>query len=238
VIGYELPSCTGDDLLRLVRALGRHRYVGSRLHLVHAFAVEVAASALAPEARAPLADAAAWAERALGSGAIDVRSKDERLYRRATDAELALVLEAFWGSPPATAAARARLAQRLAGIDAELDPAALPFDEAREEEMFPVLVDAGWELVPLAKLDPALHKGAIQALDDYEVARFDEESAIPPISTLHELPALGGLELLHAFDDSGTIRAPFVLWQEGHEEYLDYVLRGVLRAAKLEPAPE
>ncbi len=106
--------------------------------------------------------------------------------------------------------------------------------------MFPILVDAGWELLPLAQLDFERHRGAIRSFDDFEVARFDEESAVPSLVTLHELPLLGGVELLAPFDDETRItRAPFVLWQQGHETYLDYVLRGALRAAKLvdlEPA--
>jgi len=222
VIGFELEDLTGEELVRLVRTLGQHRYCDGRLHLVHAFAIEAAGDA--PE----LAEARDWARRALG-GIIDVASKDERLYRRASDAELVAVLQAFWIGPDAGP----RLAERLARIDATPDAAALPFDEAREEEMFPVLVDAGWELVPVPRLDPERHRGAIAAFDDYEVARFEEDSLVPPRATLHELPLLGGVELLHAFE-AGRLRAPFVLWQDGHEAYLDYVLRGILRAAKLE----
>jgi len=235
LIGYELEDYRGEDLVRFVRTLGQHRYVASRLHLVHAFASEAAAAA---RPAAPLAEAADWARRAIGSGVIDLASRDERLYRRASDAELVAVLEAFWDdSAGATPAARAQLEQRLAAIGVTLDPArTAPFDEAAEEDLFPVLVDAGWELLPLAHLDPSRHRGAIQAFDDFEVARFEEESAIPPLVTLHELPLLGGVELGHAFDEGGRAQAPFVLWQQGHETYLDYVLRGVLRAAKLEGA--
>jgi hypothetical protein len=232
VIGFEIGTRTGDELIRFIGSLGKHRYVASRLHLVHAFAFEAVADP-------SVADAAAWAKRALGSGAIDLASKDERLYRRASDPELVAVLGTFWGAGPGTEAARARLRERLASIDAAVDETALPFDESREEDVFPVLVDAGWELLPLTHLDFERHRGAIQSFDDFEVARFDEENAIPPIATLHELPQLGGVELLAAFDETGRTRAPFFLWQQGHETYLDYVLRGVLRAAKLDvPEPD
>jgi hypothetical protein len=226
MIGFELERYGGDDLLRLVRTLGQHRYVASRMHLVHAFAVESAGGD---------GDAADWARRALSSGAIDLASKDERLYRRVSDDELGAVLAAFWGDGDRehAAAAKGRLRERLRAIDAVPHPDASPFDESREDGIFPVLIDAGWELLPLAQLDRTRHKGAIESFDDFEVARFDEESAIPPLVTLHELPVLGAVELLHAFDDAGKPRAPFVLWQQGHETYLDYVLRGVLRAAKL-----
>lgn len=230
MIGYEIESCTAEDLLRFVRALGQHRYVASRLHLVHAFAITSAAASPIADAAA-LADAAMWAKRALGSGVIELESKDERLYRRATDAELLAVLGAHWSKDDDTA--RSHLRERLASIDALPDETALPFDESREDEVFPVLIDAGWELLPLAHLSYDRHKGAIQSFDDFEVARFEEESAIPPIVTLHELPQMAGIELLASFDPEGNLRAPFVLWQGGNETYLDYVLRGVLRASKL-----
>jgi hypothetical protein len=231
VIGFELGLLRGEQLVRFVRALGRHRYVASRLHLVHAFVFEAVEGTTSPA----LADAVSWAERATAEASgIDPASKDERLYRRASDAELASVLEVFWGAGPAAEEAKVRLRARLAAIGAAPDESATPFDEAREDDVFPVLVDGGWELLPLARLDVDRHKGAIQAFDDLEVARFEEESAIPPIVTLHELPILGGLELLAALDAEGTARAPFVLWQQGHEAYLDYVLRGVLRAAKID----
>lgn len=224
MIGFEIETCTGDELLRFVRALGQHRYVASRLHLVHAFALEAVHDPA-------VAEATAWAKRALHAGAIDLASKDERLYRRASDAEVVAVLSAFWGED--AEAARTRLRERLASIDCLPDETVSPFDESREEDIFPVLIDAGWELVPLAQLDRERHRGAIQAFDDFEVARFEEENHVPPIVTLHELPLFGGVELLAALDESSRARAPFVLWQEGHDTYLDYVLRGVLRAAKL-----
>jgi hypothetical protein len=234
MFGFELEGIRGADLVRFTATLGKHRYVASRLHLVHAFVFEAieAAGGSCPPATA---DAIAWARRAIGSGAIDLASRDERLYRRASDAELVAALEAFWGEG-ASPRVRGRLEERLAAIGAPAiaDPSVLPFDETREDELFPVLLDVGWELLPLTQLDPERHRGAIQCFDDFEVARFEEESAIPPRVTLHELPSLGSVELLHAFDDGGLLRAPFVLWQEGHEAYLDYVLRGVLRAARLE----
>ena len=228
MIGFEIGTRTGEELVRFARALGQHRYVASRLHLVHFFAIEAAAEHPA------LAESASWAQRVGGAaGAIDLASKDERLFRRATDAELVAVLETFWGSGKAAATAKQRLRTRLASIAALPDESLVPFDESREEDVFPVLVDAGWELLPLAHLDFERHKGAIQCFDDFEVARFEEESAIPPLVNLYELPVVGGLELLAGIDESGTSRAPFVLWHQGNETYVDYVLRGVLRASKI-----
>jgi hypothetical protein len=235
MFGHELDDITGEGLVRFVRALGKHRYVDSRLHVVHAFAVEAAHAATADPA---LDDAAAWAKRVF-SGAIDLATKDERLFRKATDAELVAVLDAFWSAGERRAVAQDKLRARLAAIDVDVagECAHLPFDEDREDDVFPVLVDAGWELVPIARFDREKHRGAIDAFGDevgFAGATFEEENAIPPLVHLHELPVLGATELLAALDaDTGKLRAPFVLWQAGNETYLDYLMRGVMRSAKL-----
>jgi hypothetical protein len=38
MIAYSLGTRLADEALRVVRALGSHRYIAGRLHLVHAFA--------------------------------------------------------------------------------------------------------------------------------------------------------------------------------------------------------
>lgn len=224
---YALPlgATSVDEALRAVRALGAHRYVAGRMLLVHALAAEAAEGELA-----------AWAARVLGAkGILDLASRDERLWRRCTEAEVASVLGAFWNPSESRERARQRLRERLAACDLAV-PGGAPFDEAAEDEMHPVLVDAGWELLPLAALDPERHRGAIAAFGEpivYESARFEEETAIPPPVTLLELPALGAVELLAGADDAGALTEPLVVWAEGDETYVDYVIRGVRRAAKL-----
>jgi hypothetical protein len=214
-----------------VRALGAHRYVAGRALLLHAAAV----AAIDDGAQA-LSDATAWAKATLALGDLDAASRDERLWRRATEAEIAAVLDAFW--TPSERAARARVRLRGWLTSVELDEGEHePFDEAAEEDMHPVLVDAGWELVPIAALETDRHKGAIAAFGsamDYEVARFEEENGIPPPVHLQELPAIGPVELLRGATDDAALTSPLVLWIEGHETYHDYVVRGVRRAARIE----
>ena len=239
MIGHEIDALDGEQLVRFVRALGQHRYVSGRLHLVHAFAIEAACACSDFEADEPaLAEAKAWVTAVLADPGIDRASKDERLFRRVTDAELVAVLGAFWNDGERRERASLALAERLVEIGCEApDLERLPFDESSEEDMFPVLVDAGWELLPLTALEPERHKGAMGAFDvalAFDVAKFEEDNAVPPTVTLNELPALGALELLGALDSEGSMRAPFVLWTSGNETYVDYVLRGVLRAAKIE----
>lgn len=219
-----------DEAVRVVRALGSHRYVAGRLHLVHAFVF-----AATPAGVAELAEARAWAEATLARGDVDAASRDEALWRRSTDAELAAVLERFWTPDETGHTARTALAERMASHELPV-PGQAPFDEAAEGEMHPLLVDAGWELVPLARLDSVHHKGAIAAYGDalsFESARFEEETAIPPTTHLYELPALGPVELLRGVDDEGMLAEPLVVWADGDETYVDYVVRGVRRAAKL-----
>jgi hypothetical protein len=228
VIGRELPARTPEEVARLVRALGSHRYVAGRLLLVHAFVYDALEGTLAPD----LDEGRAWAKGVLSSSDVDPSSRDERLHRRATERELGAALAALWGDDDAAARAKDRLAARLEAAGAELSPAL--FDEASEDDVFPVLIDAGWELLPLSQLDPERHKGAIDAFGDpaaFERAKDSERAAALP--ALHELPVVGPAELLHGAEHA-ILRAPLVLWTEGDATYHDYVVRGVLRAAKLD----
>lgn len=201
------------------------------MHLVHAFVY----ASLAGGAFDELDDGAAWAAQVLASADVDVASRDERLWRRATDAEVAAALSAFFSVGGAAEAARERLRAWLARAELPISSAA-PFDPAAEDDMHPALVDAGWELLPLAALDPERHRGAIEAFGDalsFEAARFEEEEAIPPTPNLHELAAFGSAELLHGLDADGKLVEPLSLWTQGNPTYHDYVVRGVRRAAKL-----
>jgi hypothetical protein len=229
MIARSLGTRRVDQALRVARALGAHRYVAGRAHYIHAFAF---AAAALDEGAGELAAGRAWARGVLDDRRIDPASRDDGLWRRSTDGELVLVLAAFWGDP---AAARDRLRALLAAHD--LSPAeTTPFDESAEGEIHPLLIDAGWELLGLRELDGERHKGAIGAFGSalaFEVACFEEETTLPPRLPLYELPALGPAELLRGVGDDGALVAPLVVWADGHEAYIDYVLRGVRRAAGL-----
>ena len=234
MIARDLPARTPEEVARLVRALGSHRYIAGKLLLVHAFVFDAVSGASAPD----LAEASIWAADTLATGSIDAGSRDDRLWRPSTERELGAALSLLWTDEPEGDRARHRLEGLLRSIGASTEPAPL-FDEEAEETIFPVLVDAGWELLPLGALDPERHRGAIDAFGDpftFDCAKFEEESAKAggdPLVQLQELPALGAAELLHGAEHA-ILREPFVLWTEGHATYHDYVLRGVLRAAKLD----
>jgi hypothetical protein len=227
----ELGASRVDEAIRVVRALGAHRYVAGRLHLIHAFAF----AAVPHQPNDPLAAAKTWANGLLSDGLVDPASRDESLWRRGSDAELAAVLEAFWAPEAHSGAAREALRSLLArhGLTA---PDHAPFDESVEPDIHPLLVDAGWELLPLSRLDPTRHAGAIGAFPDalaFESASFEEATMIPSPTHLFELPALGPNELLRGTDDAGALVQPLVVWAQGNDTYLDYIFRGIRRAAKL-----
>jgi hypothetical protein len=231
MIGHELGTTRVDEALRVVRALGSHRYVAGRMHLVHAFAL----AAIPDDAGGALAEGRAWAAEPLSGGRVDPASRDEALWRRGSDAEVAAVLAAFWSPGPRAREARDALASLM---DRHGLPRAehRPFDEAAEDDIHPLLIDAGWELLPLSRLDPSRHAGAIAAFGDdlaFASACFEEETAIPQPTYLVELPAIGSVELLRGAADDGTLAEPLVVWVEGNDTYVDYVMRGVRRAAKV-----
>lgn len=230
MIGHEFPLTHADEALRVVRALGAHRYIAGRAHMVHAFAVDAAASD--PAAAETLDAARKWALGVLDDPAVDINSRDPALLRKLTDAELLAVLRAFWVPGPARGAVHAALEGLLARIDRP-ERSRAAFDETTEEEVFPVLVDAGWELLKLAELDAERHKGVIASFDDFEVACFEEAAQGADVAYLHELPVLGADELLRGVDAAGAFLVPFAIFTEAPEPYDDYLLRGVERAAKL-----
>jgi hypothetical protein len=224
--GHELPIERGAEAVRIIKALGSHRYVLGRAHDVHVLAVSAAREFLGEHP-----ELVAWADALLATKDVDVLSRDERLMRRVSDAELVAVLSAFWSEGEAAERARDRLEEWLSDLE---EPLEAPFSEENEEAMFPVLVDAGWELLPLALLDEERHRGAIEAFGDriaFEGERFNEEAAVPPRTYLIELPAMGESELVHLVDDEGGLTEPLVVWAEGPEPYIEYLLRGVMKVA-------
>ena len=219
---HELPVTSVDQALRVVRALGKHRYVAGRMHLVHA----LAACDMASDC-----ELRRWARFVVGDDSVDKASRDERLVRRAGEEDLCAVLDWFWSDATAGAACDALL-ERLEsfGVESQLGE---PFDD--DDEIFPLVIDAGFELLPLAELDPERHRGAIEAFGErihYDVAVFEEQEHLPRVVHLQELPAFGVAELVRGAR-GGELAEPLSLWLEGNATYQDYVLRGVLRAAKV-----
>ena len=158
-------------------------------------------------------------------------------FERLLPDELALVLaEGFWTPGQRADRVHERLMDSLARLELGVGHHA-PFDEVGEDDIHPVLIDAGWELHPLAALDPERHKGAIQAFREpilFEAARFEERERHPPSPHASGAPRLRRRGAASAASDGdGSLVEPLVVWTEGDATYHDYVLRGVLRAAKV-----
>ncbi len=225
MIGFELPASTVEEALRVVRALGSHRYIAGQQLMAHALVLADAEDASEPSV---------WARTTLADPAIDAASRDERLMRACSTAELERLLSRYWSEGAGAARARDALKATLDRLELPIPEFEL-FDERHEDEIHPLLVDAGWELLQLAELDPERHKGAIGTFAEYihfEVARFEEQESMPPMTHLYELGAIGPRELLEGARD-GKLMQPLVLYTQGNESYVDYLVRGVLRAAKL-----
>jgi hypothetical protein len=222
----ELPITTVDGALAFVRATGKHRYVAGRAHFIHALAacdLDIAGNNEGLQR---------WARGVIDDDAIDKASRDERLVRRATEAEIAAVLEFFW-SERTRERARDALFDRLDAFDVDVRITPEPFED--DDDAFPVMIDAGIELLALAELDQERHRGAIEAFGEsirFDVARFEEEEHLPRVVHLQELPAIGVSELVRGAEH-GELASELSMWLSGNETYQDYVIRGVLRAAKL-----
>ncbi len=233
MIAIDFDVTHVDQVLRLVRALGAHRYVAGRLHLAHALGI----ASIGDDAGGVLAEARVWAREMLEltPSGLEIASRDERLWRSCSDAEMIALFDAYW--TPGARAHQTRDALRTLLERHGLTPGSgTPFDESVEDRIHPLALDAGWQLLDLRELDPERHKGAIAAYDDdlaFASALFEEEMAIPPPAHLYELPAIGPVELLEGASDTGELAQPFVLWAEGNDTYMDYVLRGVRRSARI-----
>jgi hypothetical protein len=224
---WSFAARTADEVGRLVRALGRHRYLREadlRLH----FLVDRALADL--PAFAP--HAAAFRERLKREPDLDLRSRDPSLYRACGVDDAILALSVFWTPDTVGLEARARLVTALAELDLDGSayPTYPPFQSPPEEPPHPELVLLDWVLLPVDELDPERHAGALGALED----SGDEIAPSAPI--YQEATVLSAAELL-AGAPNGALVEDFVIWSDGPYAYSDYVFRGAAKAAKLVEPP-
>lgn len=156
-----IPSRDADAVCRLIRALGSNRYVAGAAHDVHAFVLS-SVPRLCP-------DLSSRAAAILDGGTVDCTSRDERLYLRVSSRELSEILRGFWIDEHR---AEYRQALRNNFERFSIENVELPlFDEAAEDYLYPVLIDAGWELHALSELDPERHRGVFEAYGDEQIGR-------------------------------------------------------------------
>jgi hypothetical protein len=224
MLGWTFSARTVDEVARLIRALGKHRYVREVDHRLH-WTVD-AALADQPEF-AP--HAARFAERRRRERELEIASRDPTLWRPATADEVILALSAFW--TPGDVAARS--AERLVAALAEtgLPPAEhAPFTLSPDELPHPELILLDWVLLPVDELDTERHAGALACMED----AGEEVNASVPL--YQEGPVLAAPELCRGAPN-GVLADDFLIWSDEPYSYSDYVLRGASRAAKLVDPP-
>lgn len=225
MLAWSFAARTVEEVTRLIRTLGKHRYVHEVDHRLH-WAVDAALAAhptFAPHA------AAFEALRRADPG-LDPASRDPRLHRPAPADEIIAALSIFWAPDEAGAAARERLlgvlvAARLSVGDHE------PWHASQEEPPHPELIQLDWVLLPVDELDADRHAGALDALED------SDEEINPSLPIYQEGPILAAPELTRGAPN-GVLPEDFLVWSEGPYPYADYVFRGAAKAAKLVDPPE
>jgi hypothetical protein len=212
-----------DEIGRLLRALGKNRYVSEVDHQIH-WSVDVA-----------LGDLPAFAEHArafeVGRRAgLDLASRDPALWRPATADDVIAALGAFWTPGPEVEARRSRLRDALATAGIEAAEHA-PFASDPEVPPFPELVTLDWVLLAVDELDADQHAGALGSLEAH-----GGEIETPSEPVYIEGPALGLAELCEGAP-RGVLERDWEMWADGPFGYVDYLFRGVSKAAKLVDPP-
>src|SRR5262245_37641762 len=132
-----------DEVSRLVRALGRHRYVREVDHRIHWTVDHALADVPAFAARA-----AAFAARRRTEHELEIASRDPSLWRAVTADEVVTVLDAFWSPSQGQQLYRRRLVEALA--ETGLAPAThAPFHAPPDEPPHPELIQLDWVLLPV-----------------------------------------------------------------------------------------
>lgn len=224
MLAWSFAARAADEVGRLVRALGRHRYLREadlRLH----FAVDRALADLPDFAR----HATTMEQRRRREPELDLRSRDPSLWRPATVDEIVTVLTTFWTPDAAGLRAHERLLDTLEELDL-LGGEHPAFQSPVEEPPHPELVILDWVLLPVDELDADRHAGALAALEE-----SGEE--IDPSAPVHqEACVLSSTELVLGAPN-GVLADDFLVWSEGPYPYADYVFRGASKAAKLVEPP-
>lgn len=237
--GWSFSARTFDEVKRLLRSMGKHRYVGQvdlRLH----WTVDAALRDTSGPAATACAEAYGQHQERVSEGALDPLSRDPGNWRALTSDELGDLLEIFWGDEAASDAAefggqvtQEQAAQKLtetlraAGFAEHPHP---PFESDDEEPPHPELVLLDWLFLPIDQLDSDRHKGVLVAL------LTDREEVHPSEPVYVEGPALSEVELTSGAK-GGALLKELTFWAEGPYNYCDYVFRGVTKAAKLVDLP-
>jgi hypothetical protein len=224
MLAWTFSARTLEEVGALLRAMGRHRYVREADHAIH-WSVDEALSDRAPFARR----AAAFRDRRAREVDLDLGSRAPSLWSYADTEVIVDALSAFWSPGDDAERARARLCDVLVASEIEL-ASHTPFKSDPEEPPHPELLLLDWEFFPIDELDPERHSGALRAL---ELAR-DEVDASARVFV--ESVCIAYPELAFGAP-RGVLPVDFMVWSDGDYSYVDYVFRGVAKAARLVDPP-
>jgi hypothetical protein len=221
---WSFAARTTDEIARLIRALGKHRYVREVDHRIH-WTVDAALESL-PTFKE---HASRLVERCARAPNLDLASREPSLWRPASTDEVIEALTAFW--TPSALATQAQRELRRCLERAGLEPAThAPFEASAEEPPYPELIQLDWVLWSVDELDADRHKGALLTM---ELAAEPVDASTP---LYQEGPILAEPELCQGAKN-GVLPADFFIWSEEPYSYADYVFRGAAKAAKLVDAP-
>lgn len=224
MLAWSFSARTLDEMERLLRALGKHRYIREVDHRLHWTIDQTLADlpAFAPHAKV-------FDLRRRNEKNLEPESRDPSLWRQASVEDVITALRAFWLPGAEAERRKKKLRQIIAGLGLpEMEHE--PFDASADEPPHPELIQLDWVLFPVDELDADRHRGALEAMDE---AMEEVDASAPvyqegPIITIPELCA-GAPE--------GILAADFLVWSDGPYSYSDYVFRGASKAAKLSDAP-
>jgi hypothetical protein len=224
MLAWSFAARAVDEVARLLRALGKHRYVQEVDHRIH-WAVDKALAdhpAFAPHA-------AAFEARRLRERDLDLRSREPSLWRPAQADEVIAALATLWTPEEAGEIARERLLGILlrGGISTGDHE---PFMSSPDDPPHPELILLNWVLLPVDELDADRHAGALTALEE------SGEEIDPSAPIYQEGPTLAAPELTRGASN-GVLPDDFLVWSDGPYPYADYVFRGAAKAAKLVDPP-
>ncbi|MFO0611287.1 MAG: hypothetical protein U0414_01775 [Polyangiaceae bacterium] len=224
MIAWSFAAHMVDEVARLLRALGKHRYIKEVDHRVH-FVVDLVLEDL--PAFKP--HAAKFKQRVAKEKDLELKSRDPSLWRPATTDDVIAILTAFWGSGEEVDARVDRLAEVLEEYGFEL-PDHEPWESDPDEPPFPELLTLDWVLLPVDELD-ADHRQRARS-------RRSPSRTTPrtrPRRSHQEGPTLqrGRAATAHPTECRGLR----LVGGASPARAADYVLRGASKAAKLISSP-
>jgi hypothetical protein len=224
MLAWSFSARTIDEVASLLRMMGRHRYVRETSHAIH-WTVDQALS----DRPVFAARAAAFQARRACEPGLDITSRDPSLWVYADTEVVIEALSVFWTKGDEATAAVHRLRAILE--ETELGLAAHePFQADPEEPPHPELMHLDWEFFPIDELDPERHEGALRALE----LAGDEVNVSAPV--YQEGVCIAYPELARGAPQ-GVLPTDFLVWSDGAYSYVDYVFRGVAKAARLVDPP-